>query len=155
MAFVNNFSWAPSCTVGFDHMETLWDRHVHDVCVCLYNFVYIVLFVGIFFLYIYYYIVHITICIYLLVYLIIIYIIYILLYCTHLHYIALYIVLMYVVLYYLVVCIVIILENLGRMMNHVFFWHPISGKQMEKMVFNKSRVIEAISCRRYSQETWT
>jgi hypothetical protein len=82
------------------------------------------------------------------------YYIYILLYCSHLNYIALYIVLMYVVLYYLIVCIVIILENLGRMMN-LFFWHPISGEQMEKMVFNKSRVIEVISFLRYSQETWT
>ena len=74
MAFVNNFSWAPSCTVGFDHMETLWDRHVHDVCVCLYNFVYIVLFVGIFFF------------------------IYILLYCTH-YYLYLFVGLSYYYIY--------------------------------------------------------
>jgi hypothetical protein len=109
-------------------METVWDRHVHDVCVCLYTLYYLL--------------------VYLIIY------IYILLYCSHLNYIALYIVLMYVVLYYLIVCIVIILENLGRMMN-LFFWHPISGEQMEKMVFNKSRVIEVISFLRYSQETWT
>ena len=58
--------------------------------------------------------IHCTICWFILLY------IYILLYCSHLNYIALYIVLMYVVLYYLIVCIVIILENLGRMMNLVF-----------------------------------
>ena len=87
--------------------------------------------------------IHCTICIYLLVYLIIY--IYILLFCTHLNYIALYIVLMYVVLYYLTVCIVIILENLGRMMNHVFFgtrfqanrwkrWSSINVESLKQLV---------------------
>ena len=66
------------------------------------------------------------------------------------------------IVYCVNVCCIVLFDSLhcyyfgkSRANDEPFFWHPISGEQMEKMVFNKSRVIEVISFLRYSQETWT